>query len=175
MKTKKFPIIFLSLFSITGLIFLTVGISWMINGIKFKETAIEISAEIVDIDTYEDSEGDINHRVYVDYSFNGTIYENIQIHSYNNSMYVGKKITLLCDPDNPFNVQSSNGFVIGSIIFIFMGTIFSLVGIVPCINSIKNKAPKNKLLATGQTLHATVDEVICNTNMHVNGRIIDYT
>lgn len=170
MKTYKFPVIFLSIFSITGLIFLISGIIWMISGVKFKETAVEISAEIVDINTYEDSDGDTSHRVYVNYSFNGTDYEHVQIHSYNSSMYVGKTISLLCDPKNPVNLQSSSSYIIGSVIFIFLGAVFALVGIIPCIKLIKRRIKRNKLLTSGQTLNATVDKIICNPNMHVNGQ-----
>lgn len=77
MKKNKFMTIFFSIFCITGLIFLISGIIWMISGTKFKKTAVEITARIADIDTYEDSDGDTGHRVYVDYSFNGTDYEHV--------------------------------------------------------------------------------------------------
>lgn len=170
MKKNKFMTIFFSIFCITGLIFLISGIIWMISGTKFKKTAVEITARIADIDTYEDSDGDTGHRVYVDYSFNGTDYEHVQIHSYNSSMYVGKTVSLLCDPKNPVNVRSSSSYIIGSVIFIFLGAVFALIGIIPCILSIKNTTKRNRLLTSGQILNATVDNIICNPNIHINGQ-----
>lgn len=170
MKKNKFPILFCLIFGLVGIGLLLGGIVGLRNGLRFKKIAVEVTGEIADITTYTDSDGETHHQVYVDYYYNGVAYENVRLFVYNSGMYVGKEITLLCDPEDPGHIESSSAFVFGSIIFLTMGLIAFLIGFLPIVFKIKNAIQRKHLLATGQTLQATVEEVTYNTGYSINGR-----
>lgn len=170
MKKEKFTLLFFSIFGIIGLFLLIGGIFWTISGLKFKKNAVSIPAVITDIESYRDSDGDTHHNVYVSYSYEGKQYDDIPLSEYSSSMYIGKEISLLCDPDHPGRVQTNFGIYFGSGMLLFMGTVFFLVGFIPLTCSFTGKTRKKKLLSSGHFLDATVEQVCLNTGYSVNGQ-----
>lgn len=170
MKKNYFTYILFGIFAVVGIVLFISGFAWFSSGLKFKENAVEVSAEIVDILPYRDSDGERQYRPYITYSFNGTTYSGRPLNSYSSDMYIGQEITILCNPDNPERVMTNLSIYLGGGIFIGMGVIFSLVGIVPIITSVVKSSRRKKILQTGQVLHATVDNIVWNTSYSVNGR-----
>ncbi len=170
MKKENFITIFFSIFAIIGIGLLLGGGFWLFRGISFRESAAEVTAKIVDIETYRDYDGELHHRVYVDYSLNGVTYRDMPLNEYSSDMYVGKEIILFCNPDNPGQTMSSLGIYLGSGILLLIGFIFALVGLIPLILLARKQLRQKKLLTNGQILYATVDEIILNPHYTVNGR-----
>lgn len=105
------------------------GIFFLIEGISFREKAVEITAEIVDIETrYELKNGEKKryHDVYVDYTYNGVEYNDVSLNEYNSGMSVGERITLLCDPDNPGDIRSNTATYLTPGLMMGMGLILLL-------------------------------------------------
>ena len=170
MKKDRFLTIFFIIFTVIG-IGLLIGAVWLfVSGSRFRKTAVHITGEIVDIMSRYDNDGDVHHEVFVTYTFEGRTYERVQLTQYDSSMYVGKSISLLCDPENPGRVRTESGFLIVTITLTVMGIAFSCVGIIPMIFAAKKKQKRKHLLANGRVLHATVERVDWNTSIAVNGQ-----
>lgn len=170
MKKNKTEYFVFGIFALVGTIFVIAGIFWMISGIRFRENAAEVMAVISEIDTYRDSDGDTNHKVYVNYSYDGNTYNDIPLGEYSSGMYEGKEIELLVDPVNPSRISTQLGSIIGSSVFIGMGGIFALVGICPFIVMGRKSSKRKKLIDAGHSIYATVDSIDINTSYSVNGR-----
>ncbi len=172
MKTKRangILTIISTVFSTVGILMLVGGLLLLISDIQFKERAVEIPGVITDIMSYRDSDGDKHHSVSVTYQYGGKVYEDVEIGSYSSSMYEGKEITLLCDPDRPGKVQVSSMYLTGALILMCMGVIFAAVGISLIVANIRAKMRYKKLLETGKTIYATVEKIAYNQSYSVNG------
>lgn len=170
MKTNRLIYIFYGIFSFIGIILLVSGVLVCRSNQKFMSEAVEIRGVIESIETYRKSNGDTSHNVYVSYTYGGRQYKNMQVNFYNTGMYEGKEITLLCDPRNPDRVVVKGSNLFAIILLTVMGIIFSCVGIIPLIRTVRNKTRKKKVRNTGRALYATVDEIMYNTSLTLNGR-----
>lgn len=63
-----------------------------------------------------------------------------------------------------------SGLELGGYIFLLIGAIFFLIGLIPLLVIARGKKKKNYLLANGRVLHAVVNEITWNTNIYVNGQ-----
>lgn len=170
MKKNGFLFIFFGIFGLVGIGLLIGGISWMKSGLDFKQNAVEVTAEISDIESYRDSDGDTHHNVFINYEFDGETYTDMPLNEYNSNMYIGKEITILCRPDQPGRAMTSTGIYLGGGILLGMGIIFASVGIIPIIVSLVKGSRQKNLLSTGSVLYATVDDIVYNTSYSVNGQ-----
>lgn len=170
MKSGKLLNLFFGIFAVVGVILLISAVLTYISNRKFISEAEEISGVIETIEEYRDSDGDINHRVYVSYTYGGIQYDKVRINLYVSNMYVGKEIALYCDPKNPGRVVAKGTDIIASVIFAGMGIIFICLGIVPICMSARRKATKKKLRSNGRSIYATIDEIRYNKNYTFNGR-----
>lgn len=168
-KNKVLTMIFL-IFAVIGIGLMSGAILFFINGMQFRQSAVNITGEIADIMYSCDKDGDIDHEVFVTYTFEGKEYERVRINEYSSSMYVGKSISLLCDPDNPWNVRTESSTFFVFIILMLMGVIFFVIGAVPAVISIMNKHKAKHLLENGRVLYATVERIDLNRSYSVNGR-----
>lgn len=167
-KVDKIFNLFFIIFSVVGMIFVVAGIIWMVSSNRFKQDAVEIRAVISEIDSYRDADGERHHRVYVTYAYGGETFESVRLSEYSSSMYEGKEITLFLNPEKPQNV--STGSTVGGIVFITMGAIFVLVGIIPLLVMTKKNSRKKKIIAAGYSIYATVESIGYNTSYSVNGQ-----
>lgn len=170
MKKNYFLSIFLGIFTLTGIGLLIGGIFLLKGAVEFREKGEEVTARIIRIEDYYDSDNDLNHNVYVTYTYNGKVYDNVRIHFYNSGMFEGKEITLLCDPENPQYTVSTSIFNSAGFMLIFMGIIFSAVGVIPFTITMMKKYKAKKLLQNGKVLYAIVELVDLNTGYTVNGK-----
>lgn len=169
MKNKGLMKIWL-IFAIIGACMLVGGGVYLFFQIRFNSTAVSIQAEITDIESYRDNDGDIRHSVYVTYTYMDEIYQNIPLGSYNSGMYVGKEIALLCDPGHPEKVSTPLGSYIGPGVLLLLGVVFSMIGGIAMVVDLRKKSKKKYLLQHGRVLHAVVDDIALNMNYSVNGR-----
>lgn len=168
-KDRVFNLVFY-IFAVFGIIFMMIGIAVLISNIQFKKNAVEVTAVIAQIESYRDSDNDINHRVFVNYSYDGTDYDGIRLGEYDSSMYEGKEIKLLLDPVNPQKVSTRFGMIFAGSMCIGMGAVFVLVGIIPLLVMARKKLQKKKLLAQGSYIFAIVEDIQMNTSYSMNGR-----
>lgn len=161
---------FFSIFALIGVGLILGAVIIFVNGMRFKQSAVSVTGTIVDIITEYDDDGDVNHKVYVTYTFEGRTYERVRLNLYTSGMHIGKEITLLCDPQNPSRIRSESGIYIASVILLVMGCVFFCVGFIPLIFIIKKKINHKKLLTDGRVLYATVERIDINRNYWVNGQ-----
>lgn len=167
MKTLAEKFIF-TIFAIVGAAIIMGGVFWISSNSRFKETAIETQATIVDIDTYRDSDGETHHTVYVEFEVDNNIYEGT-LGYYSSNMYIGGQTDIYYDPLNPNDFKStSNDF--GGIILVGMGLIFFVIGAGAIFNAIGKKGRNNKLKETGTRIFAEFDRIELNRSYQVNGR-----
>lgn len=154
-------------FAIIGIGLIIGGIFSIKNSKEFMENAIETYAIITDIQTSRDSDGDIDHDVFVEFEVNGKKYDG-ELDSYTSGMHEGGTTLIYYNPNNPNDFRSSFS-KFGGVILIVLGSIFSAVGIIPIFVKNMKKSTNKKLMETGQKIYAEFDQVIINENYTVNG------
>ncbi|MDD6571931.1 MAG: DUF3592 domain-containing protein [Thermoflexaceae bacterium] len=170
MKTKFTEKIIFGIFFVVGLFLICIGIGMLANSIKISEKAVTTTATISRIESYKDSDDEIQHRVYLCYQVDGENYADVPFGEYSSNMYEGKTIKIQYVPEKPGKPYGSGGLWIAPVVLLLMGLIFGAVGgtgfAVPIIKSRKQK----QLLCNGKCLHATVERITLNTSYSVNGR-----
>lgn len=169
-KKNFFPAVVFLLFGIIGIGMLIGGFILLGSSLRFRGTAVEVTATIVEIQARQRSDGDVTHTAYVDYSYEGQSFEHAALGYYSSSMFVGKEIPLLVDPQQPGHMTSASGDVLGYGILLGMGVIFVLVGFIPMICMTVSSLKGKKLLETGKRLSATVERIDLNLSVTYNGR-----
>lgn len=171
MKDKNIVVkLTVGLFAVIGFIFIIAGIFWAVSGRRFVQSAVEVSAVISEIESYRDSDGDTEHRVYVSFSYGGQRYEDVRLNEYSSGMYEGKEIKVMLDPDNPRKLMTNLGLYIGPTVFIGMGAIFACAGVIPLIGMGRKSSAKKKLIASGQYIYATVESIEYDKSYTVMGK-----
>lgn len=166
-KNTFIQFIFPSIFIAIGLLIIALAIFLNIQNSKFMENAIETTAEITQITTSRDSDGDTTHSVQVIFYIDGKEYEG-NLGYYSSDMYKGKTVNIYYDPQNPNNFKSASSNI-ASFIMIPFGGIFFAVGCFILYRGIKSSSLK-KLKESGRRIDAKIDDVSLNTNYSVNGR-----
>lgn len=157
-------------FMAIGLIFLIVGIIIGAVGSNFAENADEVMALITEIDVEWDADGDIHHKVFVDYSYNGQDYQYVHLDYYSSSMFEGDEIEILVSRENPRKISSAKGTMVMVIIFASLGLAFTIGAMIPFILMIRNKAKRTELMKNGRPIYATVEKIGQNNHIEVNGK-----
>lgn len=114
-------------FSLIGIVFIFIGIKLYRNITKFLETAESTIGEITNITSHMQRDGDIVHDVYVKFSVGGEIYSG-KLDGYDSSMFVGKKINISYNPDDPNDFKGPSP-KFGAYVFIILGVISLCVDI----------------------------------------------
>lgn len=169
-QKKDKTIIFYIIFSLAGILMLIMGYVFLIRTMRFQKNAVEVTVVISAIERYTDSDGNTNHRVFVDYDFDGVHYHDVQLSEYNSSMREGKQLTMLVDPEDPLNVQGKMSRYIAVIVLMIMGIVFAAVGIVPAVRSVIKRQDGERLMQEGRRLEGVVESFIQNYNISINGR-----
>ena len=76
-----------------------------------KANGYEVEAEIVEVivEREVDEILDYTYAVYADYTVDGKKYTHIRIGEYTSPKYVGKKITVVVNPENPDKMMAEGG------------------------------------------------------------------
>lgn len=154
-SARLFFVLFGSIFAGIGAIFLIVSIVLMVDNQNFKSKADKIVGIITEINTYYDSDDDLNHEVWVSYQYNGETYES-RLSEYSSSMYEGGRIDLYVDPENPHKVRSGSAATILFFIFGGLGLVFFLIGSGFLVKEILHKSKQKQLKQNGRKLRATI-------------------
>lgn len=170
MKKNKVLILISIIFLIVGVVFLVSGICWLVYGIRFQQKAVTVPAVITQITRHWDSDGDSDYDVFVDYSYEGEKYHDVLLNFYSSTMYQGKEIDILVDPKNPGRITSHYGNIIGSSIFIGLGTIFTLVSICLVVSRKIAESRRKRLMEQGRVIFGTVESIGLNSFYTVNGK-----
>ena len=152
-----------------GLVFVMAGAAASKNTFSKKSRFTEHSAVISRIEQYKGTDGKTSHRAFVEYTVNGTNY-NERLGYYSSTMYTGNKIVIYYDPEFPNNIIAGGGAEYFILIIPGFGGIFVIVGAAMAGSRIKKKNDKNKLITFGDQINAKLAEVKINTTYSVNKR-----
>ncbi len=158
------------IFGIIGLGLMIGGIIFLVNRINYMDNAVVIEAEITDIESYRDSDGDRHHTVYVTYEYEGKEYEDIRLSEYSSSMQEGKTIEIYIDKTDATDVHTKSMFYFGPIMLMGMGGIFVLVAVIFIIVSAKKKNRIKKLVNEGVKIYGEVQGGFVDNTYTYNGR-----
>ena len=85
-------------------------------------------------------------------------------------MYIGEELTLFYNPLRPTLLTVKGHEYFGFRMTLFMGIVFFLVGIsYPFYQLIANLRKKH-IVKSGCVLHATIEDIVLNTSVRVNGQ-----
>lgn len=153
-----------------GVLMITISVVTFVGAKKFEANAEKTIAVITDIDTYRTGSGDnrtTHHDVYVEYRVDRQVY-NGMLDYYSSSMYVGKEIEVMYNPNNPADIRGSSNFT--WIILAFMGLIFGAVGGGIFFTNVTAGGKCKKLMENGDRVTGTITNVIAVTNVRINHR-----
>lgn len=135
---------------------------------ELSEVAVEIQAEIVGVDQYYDSDGERQYRAYVRYDYAGVTYEDVYLDVYSSDMCKGRKVTVLCNPYNPYDIKVKNGIPSMTMVFKVFCGIFIVIGIGMIVVPIYRKNRDAKIISSGRKIWGVVENIIKNENYRVN-------
>ena len=167
MKMNKVENLIWIVFCGFGAIFLIIGLSVCFNIFNI-ENKIKTIGTITQIETYRDSDGDTNYRVFVSYNVDGEEYE-ARLNGYAASFYEGKEIEIYYDKNNPEKI-GSNSLDLLMLIFPGFGLVFFSIGLIGVIRNINKKKKQKYLKENGDVIYAEYIETIFNENYSINGR-----
>jgi len=163
--------------NLLGIVFLLVGVIMIVASIvtfvsnkQFEASAEKTMAVITEIDRYTTGSGDdrtTHHDVYVEYRVDRQVY-NCMLNTYNSSMYEGKEIEVMYNPDAPGDVRVND--YTAPIILVFMGLIFGGIGGGMFFANVAAGGKRKKLMENGDRVIGTITNVITVTNVRINGR-----
>ncbi len=118
--THKYVLLFLAAASFVTLL---LGIYKIADSAAFKKKAVETEAVITDAYIHSSSDGDAGTSytctAYLEYSVNGTVY-NCTVRNYDRSRrymtesdYIGNRVPMLYDPDDPSDARPANRREVG--------------------------------------------------------------
>ncbi len=153
---------------IFALIFIGVGVYLSVRELEFVNGGTKTQATIVDIEAYYDSDGDLNHRVYVTYEVDGTVYGGI-LDTYTSSMRVGNTVPVYYMTDNPSEFTYAKLNFLFPVIFILCGVLVLVLAIIPTVSDAKRNKKLKLLKESGRRITAIVEDVQL-TGVTVMGR-----
>lgn len=159
-----------------SIFFMLVGIGLIVGGIflgikntKFKNNSDKIRGRVASVETYRDSDDEKHTKVYVNYKYKGNNYEYVEL-SGDTKKDEGEFITLYVNKDNPSDVRSSVDYI-ATIALVLMGLIPLFIGGVGIkLEVSKKKEIKSTHKTEGEVVIATVDDIIQDMEVSVNGR-----
>ncbi len=164
--------------NIVGIVFFLAGILLVIASImtyagdkQFEANADKTMATITEIDTYRtrsNGKTRTRHNVFVEYEVDGKTY-NRELNYYTSSMYEGKEIEVMYNPDNPADIRGG-GTGIAMVILCIMGLIFGAIGGGLFFTNVAAGGKRKKLMENGDRVTGTITNVITVMNVRINGR-----
>lgn len=154
-------------FALVGAGLIIGGIFTIVSTVKFKETAVQTTATVVNVDKHKDPDGDTSYRVYLTYNANGKTYNG----SYSTSYYVteGSTETIYYDRNNPDSMKTTISTSAG-IIMSVVGMPFGAFGIGMIFYKLNKACGKKRMLETGDRIYADFKEVTINYSYSVNNK-----
>ncbi|MBQ8175451.1 MAG: DUF3592 domain-containing protein [Oscillospiraceae bacterium] len=157
-------------FFLVGVLLVIVSIITFVGNKQFEANAETVMATITEIDTYRtrsNGKTKTHHNVFIEYEIDGKTY-NRELNYYTASMYEGKEIEVMYNPDNPADARANDDFA--WIILVFMGLIFGTLGGGLFFTNVIAGGKRKKLMENGDRVTGTITDVITVTNVKINGR-----
>ncbi len=149
-----------------GTLFFVLGIVFAIAfGKVNKEDYVPTTATIVEIYRHND-----DHKVYIDYSFEGQDYYNVRYGYYNSGMREGDQIEVLVNQYDPTSFYIGNFSLIFGLSFGGFGLIFMTAGIIPFVMMRKAIIREKKLREAGSGVWGVINGISQNYSVSVNKR-----
>lgn len=99
-------------FGLMAVVLMVIGIMGNAFSDNFTGSACKTEARICDIDAYTvrnyKGRKERKHKVYVDYTVDGIIYDHVLLDNYNSSMKVGSVIEIYYNPQNPGQISKGD-------------------------------------------------------------------
>lgn len=138
-QKKQMPFlvyIYLVLFTLCALIMLFMLIFSISKTLYFhnnREDFIKTEAVISKITEQKDSDGDVDHDVYINFTFDGVEYEDVRYSQYSSTMHVGDSLFVEVDPADPDNLPEdlTVAAIVFGLAFILMSALLWLMAIKP--------------------------------------------
>lgn len=156
---KTLKLVFL-VFSLIGLVFLILGVSFGIYQARDTAGMVAVEGRIVDFAH--------NGHPVVEYTLQGQRCSFLA-NSRSSSMRLGDAFHLKADPDDPAR-HAEGTLTILAASFAGEGGLFLLIGVILQVIALRRKRKMEELRLLGQRTVATVTEVRENHTVHVNGR-----
>lgn len=161
------------IFAVVGLVQIIISVCLLISNKNYEKDSIEITGTISSIESYKDQNDELYHEVYVDFTYNGKEYRNVQLSEYSSNMYEGKTIQLLFNPEADKIVRTKSMIHFSTLVTSLIGTIFlviALAGIISTAILTKKGNHGKELLKTGKRVEAKVESIETDTFITINGR-----
>lgn len=130
------------IFTIIGIVLIVVGSVWLAKAENFKKNAVQTQAAITEIDIFEDSDGDTQYNVLVEFrADDAKIEDSLGYHV--SGMKKGQTVEIFYNPDDPHDFKSASEDIWIFVVLIVLGVPFLLFGCFPVmmkfITVIKNR------------------------------------
>lgn len=170
-KQNKFMLLFGATFLFAGTVLFAAGLLMYMSNQNFKKSAVQTESVITDINRYRnynntDSSGKYTYEVSVAFTVDGVVYEGL-INEWNSGMYIGQKITVFYNPDDPWDFRTDSSLI--SFIFIPLGLLCMLIGAIALILMIRKNAAKKNIMESGMRVMADITDII-NANVKLDNR-----
>jgi hypothetical protein len=163
-----------------SIIFFLIGIGMLIGGIfayrsnqQFLQSSLKSKGTVTSLDLRHSSDSSSYHPVVQFRTLKNQIINFTSSVGSNPASYqVGETVEVNYDPTNPnsakINDFSSNWLTV--LILSVMGTVFSSLGLILPVNTIRLSRKKKWLLENGKRISSEFQKIETNTSFEVNGR-----
>lgn len=160
------------IFAVVGICFLIAGIAIYIGNNSFFNNSEQTDAVISRIETEQykiTNDRRIRHDVWVKYEINGENFEEL-LGYFDSGMRKGDVIAIHYDPNDPSKIRSVSGLKIILFVFVPLGSVFAILGIVFISINASSVLRRNKLIQTGERLTGVITKVKINNYVAINNR-----
>lgn len=120
------------IFAIIGVALIAAGIICLAKSENFKKTAVETEATITEIEMYEDSDGDTQYNVLVEFRADDEKIEG-SLGYHVSGMKKGQTVQIFYNPNDPHDFKSASEDIWIFAVLIVLGVPFLLFGFLPVI------------------------------------------
>lgn len=120
------------IFAIIGVALIAAGIICLAKSENFKKTAVETEATITEIEMYEDSDGDTQYNVLVEFQADDEKIEG-SLGYHVSGMKKGQTVQIFYNPNDPHDFKSASEDIWIFAVLIVLGVPFLLFGFLPVI------------------------------------------
>ncbi len=120
------------IFAIIGVALIVAGIICLAKSENFKKNAVETEATITEIEMYEDSDGDTQYKVLVEFRADDEKIEG-SLGYHVSGMKKGQTVQIFYNPNDPHDFKSASEDIWIFAVLIVLGVPFLLFGFLPVI------------------------------------------
>ena len=158
------------IFGVLGVIFIIVAVLLASHSGRIARTYIKTTAEITGFDISRRNTDDrYSRRTAIKYEVEGQSLEQL-LNEYSSSMYEGKIITVLVNPEDYYDVRTSTLLYLPAIIFGVVAIPFLVVSIILIVVMVSRNKRFSRIYEEGKRITAEVTGGRINRNYSVNNR-----